>query len=516
MISLFERLLKYYNFTVEDYKTWASLGREDDIPKPNDDKFFAMIERIKSAIKNGEKIVIYGDYDADGITATSIMYLTLKELGAEVGYFIPSRYVEGYGLYAARVDQFAEKGYKLLITVDNGVSRFDEVKRAKDKGMDVIIIDHHTIQDKLPTADFIFHQTYSHVTDYNISAAFLSLIVSHGLLGSYNPYYIVLAGIAALSDSMPLTGANVALLRLTFRYIEKYKYYNILSLGTDPIIDENYLNYQIIPKLNAIGRIETTIRINDAVKFLTSNDQRTISYYASRLDAYNKKRKELTSSFNESNIRYVGGACIYESSLPLGLGGLLANRIMTEKKLPTIVLSRKDDEVVASLRTPENYDIIESLKDLEGLDEFGGHKNAAGLSFPYSKKEEMIIEISSRLLPSKDNIKRTAIELNIDEITSDSYKLITSFGPYGNNHPSPIFHLQISNQAFHSFTSNPKHIVAKVSDVTIIYFNGRDKLNINGYTDLYGHFNLNIYKGKTTLQFIVDFSTSENEIILIK
>ena len=182
-MELLDRLLEYYDLSNEEYHQKMSYLGLGQIPNPFSkiDGFAQKIDFIKSF--KGKKVVIYGDYDVDGIMSTSILVYTLKKLDFDVGYFIPSRYEEGYGLNASRVKQFKEKGYSLIITVDNGIAAFEEINLALKEGLEVFVIDHHEAKETLPLKeDKIIHQFVSHYVDYNISAAFLSLLVSYGLL----------------------------------------------------------------------------------------------------------------------------------------------------------------------------------------------------------------------------------------------------------------------------------------------------------------------------------------------
>ena len=272
MKEILRKLKDYYSLSDSEFEERIAVPSVSDLPNPfilySD--FHLLIDKLKEYIKENKKIVVYGDYDVDGLTSTSILVGTLQIMGVTPGYYIPSRYIDGYGINKTRVDQFIAKGYEVIITVDNGISEVETIDYAKSKGLEVIVIDHHEVtKDVLPNADFIFHQYICNISNYNISAAFLALMVSYGILGEYNEYFITLAGLAVFSDSMPVIHANLTLARLSLYYVNKYKYLqftSLLNVVPTEITEEDY-NYQVIPALNSVGRVDKTIWINNIVKY---------------------------------------------------------------------------------------------------------------------------------------------------------------------------------------------------------------------------------------------------------
>lgn len=223
MKEILRKLKDYYSLSDSEFEERIAVPSVSDLPNPfilySD--FHLLIDKLKEYIKENKKIVVYGDYDVDGLTSTSILVGTLQIMGVTPGYYIPSRYIDGYGINKTRVDQFIAKGYEVIITVDNGISEVETIDYAKSKGLEVIVIDHHEVtKDVLPNADFIFHQYICNISNYNISAAFLALMVSYGILGEYNEYFITLAGLAVFSDSMPVIHANLTLARLSLYYVK--------------------------------------------------------------------------------------------------------------------------------------------------------------------------------------------------------------------------------------------------------------------------------------------------------
>ena len=217
-------LLNYYNLTANDL---SRLNKEvclNDIPLFFDNNDInKAIERITKAIINEENILIYGDYDCDGVMATSILYKTLLKMNAKVSKYIPSRYLDGYGLTKEKVELSKDK-YSLIITVDNGIAAIEACDKAKEIGIDVIVTDHHDVQEKLPDAYVIVHPELSKLADIKISGGLVSYFLSSSLLKKHDEYLLTLAAISTISDLMPLKDLNRDLVKLAIEFIKQNKY----------------------------------------------------------------------------------------------------------------------------------------------------------------------------------------------------------------------------------------------------------------------------------------------------
>ena len=237
-MSFLSQLLEYYHLTANDLGKRKMPGSFASLENPfKNSDFLRVATRLEKAIANGEKTVIYGDYDVDGITATTIMKRVLAESGLN-----------------PRVKEFALKGYKLIITVDNGVSCKDTVALSKQLGMEVVIIDHHELPEELPESEYLFHQTKSGFLPYNCSAASLCFFVSSYLRKKYDAYDAVLAGLAVFSDVMPLVGNNLVMAKIMLSKLEENKYPNLVRLLNGDI-SYHSINFTLNPALNAPGRV---------------------------------------------------------------------------------------------------------------------------------------------------------------------------------------------------------------------------------------------------------------------
>lgn len=507
-----ESLLKdYYRFSDEEYQSWCAAGDVANIPDPAAKTlvFSPLIAAIRAAAEAGRRFIVYGDYDCDGITSTAILVGSLRRLGADVGFFIPSRYREGYGLSAERLEQFAAKGYDFLLTVDNGITKVAEVAAAKKLGFTVAVIDHHEAPAELPTADFIFQQFICGLTDYNISAAFLALTVSRALLGFYDDYFVTLAGIAVLSDLMPLKGANVDLVRLAIANLKKQAYPPLTQLlnPANPI-DCKSLNYEIIPVLNAPGRLCEGLEVNDAVRLLLSSSAAEAHLYAQRLIGINARRKELVNREYDPSLTDTSGPIVFfDSALPVGLGGLIANRIFSSCRKPVVVFTALNELTVGSIRTPEGYDTVASLREMAvDFCDFGGHRHAAGFTIKSGDVPLFKAELSRHLQEvSEAAAAQPAIELTESDLTAESLEVLSRFEPFGTEHEAPTFALRAEVGALASSRSNPKHIITNLAaDRRIVFFNGRDQLPKSGSVLLLGTLKKNSFNGRVTYDFAAE------------
>ena len=294
-MDFFRKLLDYYHLSNEDYEAMTRPLSFDDIRY---DKIVTNLEplitRIRKAIDNKEKIIVYGDYDCDGIMSVSIIVKLFEILDYSIGYYVPSRYLDGYGLNVKKVEEIAAKGYTLIITVDNGISAFDAIDLAKEKGIDTLVIDHHEVQDKLPNAFGILHPIVSNLGDIPASGGFMSFVLSMALLNVVNPYLLSLAAISTISDMMPLLGYNRDIVIMALKAMNEHNFPALNKLTEGKKIDEKIIAMEIAPKINAVGRMDETTNINRLIKFFVSANYEDIEAYGEFIKTINDSRKEMT------------------------------------------------------------------------------------------------------------------------------------------------------------------------------------------------------------------------------
>lgn len=516
-MSFLSQLLEFYHLNTKDLGARSAPGSFNHLKTPfESDDFIKVTSRLKKAIDQKEKTVIYGDYDVDGLTATAIMKLALDELGLNPGFFIPSRYVEGYGLNVERVRQFALKGYHLIITVDNGIAAIEAISEAKKLGMDVMVIDHHDVPATLPPFDCCFHQTYSHFLDYNCSAASLCFFVASFLLRRFDSYLATLAGIAVFSDVMPLVGNNLELAKMMLQFINKHHYRNLSYILGNGTITYDDINFMLIPSFNSVGRImKDSASTNNACRFLLErNDDEKIKKYGSLVVSCNLERKEIVKnvSFNSKyTLSSEHGICLRTEEFA-GLSGLFANKVMREKGVPVAIFSKDDinpENLVGSLRAPEGYRVDEFLKKYQNLlVAGGGHERAAGLTIRekdyYLICTMFISECSKQALEMKKSEEKS-INITLEDINEANYHVYESFMPFGEGFPAPTFKVTVEKE---KLVLSPSHkaIFATTPDRQgqVILFDHIDEIvNSSQETfDIYGSLSLEIYKNTKKIKLI--------------
>lgn len=528
------RLLNYYNLSEIDLK-----ARQIDRPLSfikDPFKYFngfsKTISYLKECIKNKTKIVIYGDYDVDGMTSTSILVLAFKKLNIDVGYFIPSRYNQGYGLTKQMIDQFYQKGYKLIITVDNGISKFDEIEYAKSLNIDVVIIDHHEIvENKLPNTNYIIHQKVGKYTTYNISAAFLAMLVYYGLVGEYDEYIVSLAGIAVISDMMEVTDMNLLILKHAINSINKLKFkqFNLLLYGSidgfeikdnkayylsnllNYPINSGDISYKIVPLLNSLGRVNISYKNNNGVRFLLcEDDKKLVEYYnfikqvnTSKIETIKKCKENLKYDYSSSKI-----AIQIIDDIPIGLIGGIVNDYIFKTNKNAILFAYKDElkqELVGSGRSISGFDIYSALLPLKDkFLAFGGHPFAFGLSIKACDFENIKQEIINQVEISKPCIElKTYIKLDINELSRDLFDIVEEFEPFGYGFTSPIFYVEMDKSLF-KLSMNKLHLLYKNDKgISLNYFNFDQKVNSNQTLKLTFNISKSIFRNQIQYSFNV-------------
>ena len=418
------------------------------------------IDRINQAIDNGEKITIYGDYDADGITATSIMMDTLEILGADVHFFIPDRFKDGYGPNMTRYQEIVEDGTKLIITVDNGVTGVEEIKYAQEHGVDVILTDHHTFQDQKPAAFSTVHCNYPGqkypFDDY--CGAGVAYTICRALMQDTMPELLDLAMIGTIGDMVKVTGEGHIIVKRGLDILNQTERPGLralikqagLTMGEITATD---VGFNIAPRLNAVGRLADA---SLAVELLLSDDEEQAEKMAIRvaniygkspiLNVYeinDKVYDDCLAQVEKNGWQHRNTLVIYNPDFHEGVLGLVANKVVEKLHKPTLVLTKDETgELKGSGRSSEGFNLFNALEPMKDdlLDKFGGHDFACGLSLKADKLEELRVRFEDSFKPSTDlEVKDFDFELNLKEVTPDTIAEINLVGPFGTGNPEPIF-----------------------------------------------------------------------------
>ena len=450
MDSLKERLKRYYSLDEEGY---ARICREPSFSYlPSLSKSLAALEaksRIAEAIREGQRILIYGDYDCDGIMATSIMARALSLLGAKFDFFIPSRYTDGYGLTMENAKKILRAGYHLLICVDNGVSCLDQIALLLDKGVETIVIDHHDLPSALPPSRALIHDRLLQSLSVKTSAGALCFYFSCLLLGKVDEESLFMGATSVVSDMMPMKGENALLVSLANRLSRQGVGDRICRLADSELIDERALSLRCIPAINAVGRIEVGHKARTLIPYFARLSTEPNGAFE-LLKEDNEKRKKLSGEAEvNAKIDEDAPGCFQLSDLIEGLNGLLANRLLEKTGKPSLVLSRSyahPGYYVGSMRGKGDFDCAEMVEPIKGsLASFGGHQKAAGLSLSESNLGLLKDRFLSycRSLSNLEDEPQPSIPMELSEANLDSYRVIRSFGPFGVDHPEPVFELSM-------------------------------------------------------------------------
>lgn len=520
METLFKRLLDYYQINEDDYKKLIAPVSEENFDAGHSFKDMDNCVRVvKEAMDKKEKIFIYGDYDCDGIMSISILVKMFAYLNYPVSYHVPNRYLDGYGLTLKRAQEIVEKGYQLLITVDNGITAFEGIEYAKNHGLKVLIFDHHQPDPVLPIADYILHPEVSSFGETATSAGFVTFMFAKSFLGKYDQYLATLAAISVVSDMMPLKDYNRNLLRLVIEQYQKHGFANIDLLKEKEPFNEVTIGMKIAPKVNAVGRlIEDDELLPRTVTFFTSEDKNTLLNYNDWITNINNERKDVTKSAvdNSKDVDVSRAAIIAVIPEKEGVIGLIANNFAKKYHKPTIIfaLDATGEAYKGSCRAPKGFNVVDAFNQLDKyLLTAGGHASAGGCSVKVSDFEEFkeaFIAIAEKCEVLED--EENAIPLYINEITQESYDLVASFSPFGECWASPRFKLARIRVQSLMYSRDYQHILTSIGNnarLTGFYFS-KEQMQEHQYVDMIGTLRLSTFYNKTTVEFLIS-DILENE-----
>ncbi|BDC34727.1 hypothetical protein Noda2021_06850 [Candidatus Dependentiae bacterium Noda2021] len=425
------------------------------------------VDRILQAIANKEKILIFGDYDVDGITSSSLMMICLKPLGADVNFYLPHRVRDGYGISTKIVQRAAENNYKLIITVDNGITAFEPAQKARELGVDLIITDHHRPHDHVPDAYAIVNPNqadceypFKVLAGVGVTFKVLSLLYEQkGLTLPAKAYELLLLG--TIADVVPLTGENRYWVRHGLRYINSYESLSFKVLKqngkvTKERISATDIGFNIAPQINALGRLEDP---RQGVKFLIGTDVQEVKHVGTVLFELNQARKEIERSiFADVDVQIKSKSIDLDTEniimaasdqWPPGVIGLVASRFVGAYGKPTILFHKtKDGLLKGSCRSVPGFNMFEALtENADLLLQFGGHPMAAGLSLLAENmprlKEQLEARIARLLTPADLKLKITLdAELKMSDLTKKFITDMEHLEPFGNENAVPSFYLK--------------------------------------------------------------------------
>ncbi len=487
-------------------------------------------ERINRAIDDFEMICVFGDYDADGVTATALLYSYLETRGANVIRYIPDRLTEGYGLNIGAIERLCEMGVKLIVTVDNGVSAIDEAVRAKELGIDLIITDHHKVGDVLPDAVAVVdpHREDCPSSFKEMSGVGVAFKLACALEGDDGDILIEeygdLVALGTIGDVVTLTGENRVMVRRGLRLINECPRPGINALMEiagvgEKIFSASTAAFTVCPRINAAGRMGSA---NKALDLLLSDDDVAAEQIAQVINEMNSERQQTETSIFSSAAAMINSetGIINDKIIVVdgegwhqGVIGIVAARITERYGRPCIVISREGDTARGSCRSIEGfsiYDAIEAVSDC--LDHFGGHTLAAGLGLKSSRIEEFRHRINEYAAdkPMPFALQKIDCRLLPTSISLDMLSAISLLEPFGSGNPQPCFGLfgvKIEETASVSEGKHMRMVVSKNGARTGVVFFGMPERRFpyeKGDTvDLAVNLDRNVYNGETRVSVII-------------
>ena len=482
------------------------------------------VDRILTAIKNQEKVIIYGDYDVDGITSITVMKKFLMERGLNVDYYVPNRLDEGYGLNKEALQKIKDDGYTLVITVDCGISAISEVEYANLIGLEIIITDHHEQGETLPNAYAIVNAKRKDAEYPFRSLAGVGVVfkviqaISEKLNLDDKEYlkYLDIVSIGTISDIVPLISENRVITKLGLRLVEQTKNIGlqtlIKSIETNKI-DSYIVAFRIAPRINACGRLGYE---QEAVKLFLTENVNEAQEITNKLAEYNSKRQLIEKNIYEDALKKIEEEHINENNTIIiggddwhhGVIGIVASKITEKYGKPTILICFEDDLGKGSGRSIPCFDLHEALnKTSKYLEQFGGHALAVGVTLKkenFTNFKKAFEEYASSLETIKDYIPTILIDAVIDKkyLTYEFIDEIKKLEPFGEKNKAPIF--MYKNLKINSIRtlSEGKHLKLNLREdnvyIDAIGFNLgslADEYLIGDKIDVVGTLNVNSYNG---------------------
>ncbi len=447
---------------------------------PNMDK---AVDRIIRALRGREHIVIFGDYDVDGLTATALMYSVLSGFGAEVSWFIPDRLEEGYGLSKEGIDNAKKIGASLFVSVDCGITGIEEVAYATEQGIDSIITDHHEPADILPEATAVVdpkllpnESSIRELAGVGVAFKLCQALYEEIGVSKQDLYtHLDLVGLGTIADIVPLVGENRILAKFGLRTLEATQKPGLKELlritglwGSE--LSSWHVVFVLAPRLNAVGRIGDP---GLAFKLLTTLDVGEARFYAKKLDTENEKRKQLDERiFNEAvemvervvDLQRDRAIVLDSSEWHTGVIGIVASRLVEKFNRPSIMISTQDGEGKGSARSIQDFHILDAIRNSEGLLlKYGGHKYAAGLSIAEDNIAEFrraFNDYTRAHLSVSDLVPKLHISGQIfpDEIDLSIMDWLDQFAPFGPGNMRPVFLLEDAQVVGHAQIVGSNHL----------------------------------------------------------
>ncbi len=455
------------------------------------------VERIGSAIRNGEKITVYGDYDVDGITATALLVQTLRAMGGHADYYIPNRFSDGYGVNTSAIKAIAERGTRLVITVDTGITAVKEVAEAKRLGVDVIITDHHECQAILPDTLIINPKhdesgyPFAHLAGVGVVYKLVCALDQVYGIGDGADFFSVLAAIGTVADIMPMQGENRYIVRNGLELLKTTENPGLRALLTrcvgERVIDTGTVGFVLAPRINAAGRMGSA---GLGVDLLTTRDPETAEHLVEELCKENNQRQVIENQILDEAIamleadqanRERSAIVLWSEKWHNGVVGIVASRLKEKFNKPCILFSISGENAKGSGRSVKPFNLFDALERVsEHTEKFGGHAYASGVLV----KKERLEQFRDALCAQVDRFLETdrfdeSIEIDCvlgdNDLSVKNIKDLNRLAPFGRGNETPVFCMNNVRLLEASPTANGNHmrlsLLCGQTRLTAFYFN---------------------------------------------
>lgn len=494
------------------------------------------VSRIREAIRQRESICVYGDYDADGVCATAMLVKRLSALGAQVQFYIPNRHSEGYGMNEEAVRALKARGVSLIVTVDNGVSAFNEIALCGALGVDVIVTDHHSVGKTVPDCVAVVASSRKDSTYPNkyLCGAGVALKLISALCGAFSEEELALAAVATIADVVPLTGENRAIAALGLRSVSNVPgLAALLSAAgfqqTAP--DEQTVSFLIAPRLNAAGRMASAA---EGVELLLGADDERARMIAEQLNLYNQNRKEAENEILEEAERQLEAegargrvVLLSHANWNPGVIGIVASRLCERFHLPVVLFAEQNGVLTGSGRSIEGVDLFENLSAFSHLFvRYGGHARAAGVTIRAERFEEFkrlfSAQIETKYRP-EDFYPAYLYDdaLSFLELNAEQVRALKRLAPFGEGNPEPVFRFNgVRFASLRTIGRDDKHFCASALQgdrvMRVVAFNKSElmeALSTAADWDFIGKPSINEYRGGESVElFWVCANASEEKV----
>ena len=497
------------------------------------------VTRINEAIDKNERILVYGDYDADGVTSTTILVNTLQTLGAEVGWYIPNRFSEGYGPNELAFRNAYDEGVSLIITVDNGIQGHKEIEMVQKLGVDVIVTDHHEIGRTLPEAYAIVHPMHP---EYEYPFHFLcgagvAYKLSQVLLENPPNYFVSLAAIGTIADLVSMTDENRSIVKQGLSFLNQNCPIQIKALlnqaGYNDTINEETVGFIIGPRLNAVGRLEDA---SLAAELLMTEDEEEAEFLAEQVEHFNVERKEIVAQITDEALAIAEEKVNNGNQFLLlakenwheGVLGIVASKIVETYALPTLILNidLEQNHAKGSARSIEQVSMFEILSAHQDLiSKFGGHHMAAGMTMEIDYIESLEQGLNDWMFKlsehtSLEPTKHVSVKLEENDISINNIRDIQRLSPFGTDFEKPLLEIDdnevVDVRAIGKDKNHLKLVTGQLQLQSLYWKNGQlaTQIEPGQPMNLLGNLQINEWNGNQSPQFIIQDIATNNEQIL--